>query len=134
MTAKKAFVDARMHERFQLDDGIVALSDSSATKFGRIRNISLGGLSVSHFDDLDWGAAPPDPELTLAGYGFLVDDFPTRIVADIEVSIENPFQEISERQCSIKFDDLTPRQRQRLAEIIRENSLGRELSLRLDED
>lgn len=135
MTAIKAFVESREHERHQLNDGIAALSDSSATKFGRIRNISLGGLSVSHFDDEDWGGdAGFGSDLILAGYGFLIDDVPTRIVSDIKVIIDNPFQEISERQCSIKFEGLTPRQRARLEEIIREHSLGRDLTLRLDED
>ena len=134
MAAIKAFVESREHEWQQLNDGVAALSDSSATKFGRIRNISLGGLSVSHFDDEDWGDAGFASDLILAGYGFLVDDVPTTIISAIKVTIDNPFQEISERQCSIQFGELTPRQRARLEDIIREHSLGRELTLRLDED
>ena len=127
MTVRKSSVELREFERYILNDGVVALSASPAPRFGRIRNISLGGMSVCHFDSENWEEHAPLSDITLAGYDFLLHDVPTRIIADIEVAIENPYKEISERQCFMQFGELTLQQRTSLEDIIQQHSINERL-------
>ena len=131
MTARKAFIERREYERFQLKEGVVALPVESAIRFGKIKNISMDGLSVLHFDGEDWEGRASGPDMTLAGYDFLLDGVPAEIVSDREVTINNPYKKISERQCSMKFGELTPKQRSRLQNIIRTQSRNGELTIRI---
>ena len=134
MTARKAFVELREFERFQLGDGVVVLPSTSATRFGRIKNISLGGLAVSHFDEEVWESSVVGSDMILAGYDFCLEELSAKIVSDVEVKIENPYQEMLERQCVMEFGDLTPEQYVGLREIIRKHATGKELFLHLPVD
>lgn len=131
MAARSAYSELRQHERFQLHDGVVALTGPSAIRFGRIINISLGGVSLRHFDGENWALDTHGHDIILAGYTFSLSDVPTRIISDIEVVIESPYQKMSERRCSMQFGELTPKQRTRLKDIIRTHSIGEEMTLRL---
>jgi len=134
MTARKAFIERREQERFQLREGVVALPDESSFRFGKIKNISMDGLSVLHFDGEDWERKASGRAMTLAGYDFLLDGVSAEVISDIEVTIRNPYKKISERQCSMKFEELTPKQRIRLRDIIRTYSKGEEQTISIPDN
>lgn len=132
--ARKAFVDLRAHKRFQLNDGVVAIYLFNGAKFGRIRDISLGGLSVCHYDGENWEENCRAAEIVLAGYDFCLDGVPPEIISDVEVVIETPYKKLSERWCAMRFRELPPEQLLHLEHIIRKHSVDEELALCLDDD
>ena len=51
MVDNSNFVERRVHERYKVKDGIVAIPHAASMRFGRIRDISMGGLTVRYFDE-----------------------------------------------------------------------------------
>ena len=54
MVVCEGFVERRAHERYRVKDGIVAVPHAASMRFGRIKDISMGGLTVRYFDEEEW--------------------------------------------------------------------------------
>lgn len=111
-------VERRKHERFQMDSGIFALFLSSTTKFGRIKEVSLGGLTVRHFDGEEWVTMATESDILLNGSNICMDKVPVKIILDNEITTEGHFKPLSERQCVVKFRKLSPKHVNQLTDFI----------------
>lgn len=100
-------MERRKHERFQMDGGIFALFLSSTTKFGRIKEVSLSGLTIRHFDGEEWETITSESDILLNGSNICVNKVPVKIILDHEITTEGHFKPLSERQCIVQFGKLS---------------------------
>ncbi len=103
---KKTF-DRRAFERVEVHDCIIAFPASSNTKFGKIKDISLGGVTVRHFDEKKWETGTFESDIILNGHGINLEKIPVKIKFDREESTPTPFYTLSERLCGVQFKKLT---------------------------
>ncbi len=118
MSGSKDFVERRQFERYQIKEGTFALPISSSTKFGKICQVSMGGLTVRHFDGEEWEGALFESDILFNGSNICLDNVPVKILADIEITTETHFRPLSERKCVVKFEKLTPTHVSQLKDFI----------------
>lgn len=110
MSEGSMFVERRTHQRVKVEDGVAAVSLSSSTKFGKISDISLGGIAVRHFDEDEWERKSFEIDIMLADGDLCLNKVSIDVRFDIEKENDSLFMPLSERKCGVKFSDLTPNQ------------------------
>jgi len=112
------FVERRAHERYKVKDGIVAIPHATSTRFGRIVDISMGGLTVRYFDEEELHGKSFEIDLVMTDDNFSLDGVLINIKFDMEKSTETPFCILPERRCGLQFIDLTDHQYAKLRSFI----------------
>jgi c-di-GMP-binding flagellar brake protein YcgR len=118
MADSSNFVERRAHERFKVKDGIVAIPHAASTRFGRIRDISLGGLTVRYFDEEELHGKTFEIDLVMTDGNLSLDRVLINIKFDMENSTETPFCILPERRCGLQFVDLTDHQFAKLRNFV----------------
>jgi hypothetical protein len=107
MSGHRIFEERRKHERYKVKDGIVAVPHASMHLFGRIRDISMGGMTIQYFEEKEWDCEPVEIDLLLNDVDFSLDKVPIKIKFDMENHTLTPYRILHERQCGLQFGDLT---------------------------
>ena len=115
----RALVERRKHARYKVKDGIVAVPHASSTRFGKVREISMGGLTVRYFEEKEWGCEPSEIDLVLSDADFSLDRVPIKIMFDMEKHISTPYRILHERRCGLQFGKLTELQAAQLSNYLR---------------
>jgi len=115
--------ERRRHERYQVPNLIVALPKKSSAHIARIINISKGGMAVKYLDQNDWLGSANKIDV-LANSDFFMTNIPINAVHDFKVENDVSFSIITERQCCLKFGQLTPEQMKQLDEFIVQFTAG----------
>ncbi|MBE9520699.1 MAG: PilZ domain-containing protein [Proteobacteria bacterium] len=123
MTIDSSQTERRKHERYQVPNLVVALPKKSSAQIARIINISEGGMAVRYLDQNDW-LGPANKIDVLANSNFFMTNIPISSVRDFKVENDISFSIISERQCCLKFGELTPEQHKQLDEFILNYTAG----------
>jgi hypothetical protein len=110
MSQRRAFVERRQHERYKLKDGIVAVAHASMIRFGKIRDISMGGLTVCYFDKQGWEGKTFQVDLMTTDGDLSLDQVPIKMKFDMENNTLTPYCILHERQCGLQFGDLSREQ------------------------
>ena len=118
MADSSNFVERRAYERFKVKDGIVAIPDAASTRFGRIRDISMGGITVRYFDEEELHGKKFEIDLVMSDSNFSLDSVLINIKFDMENSTETPFCTLPERRCGLQFVDLTDHQFAKLRNFV----------------
>ena len=118
MADSSNFVERRAYERFKVKDGIVAIPDAASTRFGRINDISMGGLTVRYFDEEELHGKTFEIDLVMTDGNFSLDSVLINIKFDMEKSTETPFCVLPERRCGLQFVDLTDLQHAKLRSFL----------------
>jgi hypothetical protein len=118
MVLSKDFVERRAHERYRVKDGIVAIPHAGSIRFGRIKHISMGGLTVRYFDEEEWHGKSFEVDLVMTDGNFCLDRVPVKIKFDMENGTETPYCVLPERQCGFEFVDLTEYQYEKLRNFL----------------
>ena len=113
-------VERRKHERFKVENGFVAVHHDSRLQLGKIRDISLGGLTVRYFEERKWDCEPFEVDLVMNDLDFSLDRIPIEIAYDMEQNTLTPYRILYERQCGLKFAALTERQFAQLRNYLRD--------------
>jgi hypothetical protein len=116
--------ERRQHERYQVPNLVVALPKKSSAQIARIVNISKGGMAVRYLDQDDW-LGPANKIDVLANSDFFMTNIPISSVRDYKIDNDISFSIISERQCCLKFGQLTLEQQKQLDEFILHYTAGR---------
>ena len=123
---RSEFVERRKFERFQVNDGGVALVTSPgpySTVVGDIMDISMAGLSFRYVS----GQAVSEKvsELTIASpdYEICLRNLPIETISDFEMA-KMPFGSMSPRRHSLKFGGLTEDQTSHLEHFIMNHTAG----------
>lgn len=118
MVVSKDFVERRTHTRFRVKDGIVAIPHAASMRFGRIKDISMGGLTVRYFEEEEWHGKSFEVDLVMTDGNFSLDKVLINIKFDMENGTETPYCVLPERQCGFEFVDLTEQQYDKLRNFL----------------
>jgi hypothetical protein len=118
MVVSKDFVERRAHERYMVKDGIVAVPHAASMRFGRIKDISMGGLTVRYFEEEEWHGKSFEVDLVMTDGNFSMDKVLIKIKFDMENGTETPYCVLPERQCGWEFVDLTEHQNEKLRNFL----------------
>ena len=118
MVVSKDFVERRAHERYRVKDGIVAVPHAASMRFGRIKDISMGGLTVRYFEEEEWHGKSFEVDLVMTDGNFSLDKVLINIKFDMENGTETPYCVLPERQCGLEFVDLTEHQNEKLRNFL----------------
>lgn len=103
--------EKRMHERFLVRDGVIVALQNGASRIGKVRDISLGGLSFEHICDgnLNWVGSRKN--ILLWVENFRLPSLPCRVVYDSPLPIRPEYSlltiQLMTRRCGVRFEALT---------------------------
>ncbi len=115
--------ERRKHERFKVKDGVVAAPYASSTRFAKILDISMGGLTIQYFDENKWDEKIFEIDFVMLDGDLSLDKVPITITFDKDHGTETPFCYLPERQCGLQFADLTAQQYASLDNFFQEQAL-----------
>ena len=118
MVDSSNFIERRAYERYKVKDGIVAIPDAASTRFGRISDISMGGLTVRYFEEEELHGKSYEIDLVMADGNFSLDRVLISIKFDMENGTETPYCILPERRCGLQFVDLSDHQYAKLRNFI----------------
>ncbi len=120
--------EQRKNIRFLVEDNIIVALRNGSTKIGKVKDISMGGLSFEHIYDEN------SIQNSFKGYIFLwVNEFnmskvPCRVVYDISVSIPNEYYAFTihfiTRRCGLQFEALSEDQKTQLDFLLKTYTQG----------
>jgi hypothetical protein len=115
--------DKRKDERVLVGDEVIVALRNKSSRVGRVKDISVGGLSFEHIYDEDLEREPSKRDLSLWVNNFSMFNLPCRVVYDIPIS-EPPEYDIltihfKTRRCGVQFETLTEHQRAQLDYFLR---------------
>jgi len=139
-------VERRAHKRFQVNKDTFALirpvsvkqirvSDrtmgeiafavyrSKLTKFGRINNISMNGLSFRYIADDNRSTQPLVLDILMAECGFYLESLAFKNIADFEITDDFSNDTIIMKQYHMQFEGPTPDKVLKLKHLIRNYSI-----------
>ena len=115
--------ERRKHKRYRVKGNIFAALGSNSPKiFGKIVDLSRGGLAFHYTDSDARRQEPLDLDILCVDDGILVDKMAATTVADFEIANEIPFQMVTRRR-AVQFGPLTADQTAKLEYFLQNNSL-----------
>ena len=123
MTSELHQNERRRHQRFQVKDLAIAVTNKPTSQIGRIVNISKGGMAVRYVDHNDW-LENADAVDILINSNFFMTNIPIHNVSDFQVKNQVSFSIINERQCCLQFGSLSQEHEVRLNEFIKRYTSG----------
>jgi hypothetical protein len=110
--------EKRKDKRVLVGDEVIVALRNKSSRVGRVKDISIGGLSFEHIYDEDLEREPSKRDLSLWVNNFSMFNLPCRVVYDIPIS-EPPEYDIltihfKTRRCGVQFETLTEHQRAQL--------------------
>jgi len=99
-----------------------AVYRSKPIQFGRIHNISMGGLSFRYIVGEERSTQPVMLEILLADCGFYLCNLAFKSIVDVELADDFAINSFEMRQHQIQFDRLTPAQITKLKDFIQNYS------------
>lgn len=116
MPARREATERRRHKRFQVNDLVIAVSTEVSSQFGKIVNISRGGLRIRYVSDQKPTAGTS--ELNILTDQFYISSVPCRIVWENEAENTSSFNNRTDWYCGLEFGDLSETQRLQLEELM----------------
>ena len=103
--------EQRKNVRFLADDSAIIALRNRFTKIGKLKDISIGGLSFEHIYDEDMSQEPFGKDIfLLVENEFQLSKLPCKVVYDIPVDMPNEFQgfniRLVTRRCGVQFEGL----------------------------
>ena len=104
-------IEKRKNIRFLVQDNVIVALRNRFTKIGKVKDISIGGLSFEHIYDENSNREPSKRDIFLFVNEFCLSKVPCRIVYDIPVCTPNGYEEITIRlttkRCGVQFETLS---------------------------
>ena len=123
MEYSPAQVERRKHQRYKIQNLIIAVPQRSDSQVARIVNISKGGMAVCYVDQKEWLGEAKEIDILLNS-SFFMTSIPIKSIRDFTVNNQAAFSIIRERQCCLHFGSLSPAQESLLDEFIMNYSVG----------
>ena len=119
MTSTETYRDRRQHKRYTLDSGGFALIHANDTEvLGTIKNISAGGLSLSHIDDCEEIAEHSSLAINLISEKLYAEQIPGKSIWSSKEEGGFTTSRVNMRCCGIAFEQLNSEMRAQLNEFI----------------
>lgn len=103
--------EQRKNIRFLVDDNIIVAIRNGVTKIGKLKDISLRGLSFEHIYEEDLSGEPLKSDIFLLGAKeFPLSKIPCKVVYNIPMPIPSEYEEFIihfvTRRCGVQFEAL----------------------------
>jgi hypothetical protein len=116
-------------ERFLVGEEVIVALWNRSSKVGRVKDISMGGLSFEHIYDEDLEGNPSKRDVSLWVDNYRMADIPCRVVYDIPISEPPEYDYFSvhfkTRRCRIQFGELTENEETQLDFFLKAHTKGK---------
>jgi hypothetical protein len=125
----KMETDKRKDKRFLVGEEVIVALRNKSSRVGRVKDISMGGLSFEHIydEDLEENSSKRDVSLWVDNYSMA--DIPCRVVYDIPISEPAEYDYLSvhfkTRRCGVQFGKLTGNQETQLDFFLKTHTKGK---------
>ena len=121
--------DKRKDKRFLVGEEIIVALRNSSSRVGRVKDISMGGLSFEHIYDEELEEDPSKRDVSLWTDNHSVADIPCRVVYDIPISEPPEYDYLTvhfrTRRCGVQFEKLTENQETQLDSFLKSHTKGK---------
>ena len=121
--------DKRKDKRFLVGEEIIVALRNSSSRVGRVKDISMGGLSFEHIYDEELEGDPSKRDVSLWADNHSMADIPCRVVYDIPISERPEYDYLSvhfkTRRCGVQFEKLTESQETQLGSFLKTHTKGK---------
>ena len=121
--------DKRKDKRFLIGDEVIVALRNRSSRVGRVKDISMGGLSFEHIYDEDLEGDPSKSDVSLWVDTYSMADIPCRVVYDIPISEPPQYDHLSihfrTRRCGVQFGNLTENQETQLSFLLKIHTKGK---------
>jgi hypothetical protein len=121
--------DKRKDERFLVGKEVIVALQNTSPRVGRVKDISMGGLSFEHIYDENLQVDPLKRDVSLWVDDYSVADIPCRVVYDIPISESPEYDYLSvhfkTRRCGVQFGELTVNQETQLDFFLKTHTKGK---------
>lgn len=126
--------ERREHRRFRIRDKAYALIDGPAfhPKVVEIADLSIGGIAFRYlnYETMPYGNIlsykPVELDILLDGANYSLGEVAIKTISDTIISKANRFSFVTIRECRVKFQELTGRQKSQLANFIKTHTIKQE--------
>src|SRR4030042_979516 len=121
--------DKRKDKRFLVGEEVIVALRNSSSRVGRVKDISMGGLSFEHIYDEDLGGDLSKSDVSLWVDNYSMADIPCKVVYDIPISEPPEYDYLtvhfSTRRCGVQFGKLTENQETQLNFLLKTHAKGK---------
>ena len=121
--------DKRKDKRFLVGEEVIVALRNSSSRVGRVKDISMGGLSFEHIYDEDLGGDLSKSDVSLWVDNYSMADIPCKVVYDIPISEPPEYDYLTvhfrTRRCGVQFEKLTENQETQLDSFLKSHTKGR---------
>ncbi|MEW6375091.1 MAG: PilZ domain-containing protein [Thermodesulfobacteriota bacterium] len=107
-------IEKRKNIRFLVQDNVILALQNGFNRVGKVKDISMGGLSFEHIYDEDLNWVDSRKNISLWVNEFNLSKIPCRIVYDIPLQIPPEYDSLTihlpTRRCGLQFEALTEHQ------------------------
>lgn len=121
-------LEKRSHIRFLVLEDVFVAIQNGVRRIGRVKNISMGGLSFEHIydEELNWVQSKRNIFLWIGDFNF---KNPCKIIYDIPVSPPPEYDgliiRLTTRLCGVQFESLGEEQLERLNFFLKNYTKGK---------
>lgn len=117
MTTGKERCERRKHRRFQTNDLVIAVSScDKLLEFGKVKDISKGGLRIEYVGDQK--PTVTECDINILTNQLYISSLPCRIIWSRETENDSPFSYNKNWQCGVAFVELMKEQQELLDELV----------------
>ena len=107
-------MDKRKHPRFSVEENVIVALQNGLNRIGKVKDISLGGLSIEHIYEEDLIEGDTRKSLILWINDVNLPKIPCKIVYNRPLQIPSEYDSLTIRlitkRCGIEFESLTDQQ------------------------
>lgn len=119
MAIKKDYTEKRRHKRFNVKEGIFAVSSPDHDRLGQIKDVSKGGLAFQYLETIQSYKEPIEVEIFSPFEDLSVKVLPVRSVRDFKIVTDKKYNTLPIRQTCLQFQNLNHSQELLLDKFIR---------------
>jgi hypothetical protein len=121
--------DKRKDKRLSVGEEVIVALRNKSSRVGRVKDISMGGLSFEHIYDEELEQEPSERDVSLWVNNYSMTDIPCRVVYDIPISEPPEYDYLTvhfkTRRCGIQFGKLTENQETQLNFLLKTHTKGK---------
>jgi hypothetical protein len=121
--------DKRRDKRLSVGEEVIVALRNKSSRVGRVKDISMGGLSFEHIYDEELEQEPSERDVSLWVNNYSMTDIPCRVVYDIPISEPPEYDYLTvhfkTRRCGIQFGKLTENQETQLNFLLKTHTKGK---------
>jgi hypothetical protein len=125
MINRKDSAERRANERLHVPKRVLAVLKPYYTRLGRIKDVSMGGLSFIYLDSEVPSTKTTELDIISEDGSLHLDKLPCKTISDSETTEELPNSSVNMRRSGLQFGKLTAHQKAKMKEFIDSYTINR---------